>query len=664
MSDLKADNIAAAADRPSYGDVIAMLRLGRVSAFGRAALTTSLVLPVLIAVIWLATRPYRGVFHDGRFYAVEALNILLPRRFSTDPYFQSGSQGNFTIYTRLYAPLISLLGLSTAAMITTIAGQLLWLCALFRLAVALVRDRTLMLLSIAAVIGLPADYGMTYGEAWVTPRLFVEGLTLLALGYLVRRRPVRALLMLGIAAPLHPLMTLPGLAFVLVYLALDRPLWWAVMGGGAAVALALALTGIQPFANLLAVYDPQWFDVVRYRDAFCLMIDRAAFLDLQTINTVTLAVMGLIAADARGRRLLVAGLIVGLGGVVCTFVGGDLFRDVFVVEIQPWRAMWLIAVIANLYAVTAFLRLVREGDRLALVRLAFLSAAVPLVLSQFLFAFDFVSAPVLVITAGLALWQLRTCRPLPTSARLLGIFAIEASWAGAIFCCYGFKLMSDWTPDEFRIRATSAILLFASLAAIVALVKYREQPGHWLRRATPFVAASLLAAAVFGWDARTAWARFIESPQPTPPSLANLVPQSASVYWEDGLEMLWFRLKRPSYFSCDQGTGSLFYRGTAMEYWNRAQSFSKLRTPDFGISLSCAMLDEHDKADRTRTDLAYVCNRERSLDYVVLARPIAEVRPYKVWVSPARLRGATILNGEPSLFDTDQFYVYACADMR
>ena len=141
------------------------------------------------------------------------------------------------------------------------------------------------------------------------------------------------------------------------------------------------------------------------------------------------------------------------------------------------------------------------------------------------------------------------------------------------------------------------------------------------------------------------------------------MPQNASVYWEDGLEMLWFGLHRASYFSCGQGTGSLFYRGTAIAYWERAQSFWNLRTLDFEDP-GCPVLDRTRKPDRTRADLTSVCKRETSLDYLILARPVENVEASKVWLSPARLRATTTVNGEPQLFETDRFYVYSCADLR
>src|SRR5262245_51531068 len=103
--------------------------------------TTILCLALLIATLWMATRPYLGVVHDSRFYTVEALNELIPGRFADDLYFRYGSQGQFTLFTRMYKPFIAAFGVADGNLILTIIAQCLWLSGLFYLARNLFRDR-------------------------------------------------------------------------------------------------------------------------------------------------------------------------------------------------------------------------------------------------------------------------------------------------------------------------------------------------------------------------------------------------------------------------------------------------------------------------------------------------------------------------------------------
>jgi hypothetical protein len=631
---------------------------------------------VVIAVLWVMTRPYLGVFQDGRFYAVEALHVLMPQRFATDLYFRFGSQDNFTIYSRLYAPLISLLGLGTAALVATIAGQLLWLGALLRLASALMRDRTAALLAVIAAVALPSGYGMYlgYAEPFASPRLFAEAFDLLALGFLFSGRRIWALLLLALAVPLHPLMALTGFGFVLIYLAFERPIWWLVAVGGAALAIALSFAGVQPFANLRVTYDPEWFRIVKLREPLCLISEWGPVAYFRALDTVAFSLTALALARPSERRVLGVALAIGLGGLLCSLVGGDVLHDVFILEIQPWRTLWLPTLFANLYAVSTVMTLLRAGDRLDLTRLGFVTAVFSLLMCQFMSNFSemfiFPAASMMAVTAGLAIWQAVTGRPLTGGLRGLVWALIGCGWLAIIACVFGMGVLSYLTPRSANFYRYLAVAVVPAALVLTVVVTRSQQTGRRRQRRTARwtlpLALALLPAALYGWDARSAWNKFIEAPGPAPASLAEVLPADASVYWEGGLEMLWLRLRRPSYFSCDQGTGALFYRATAIEYWRQAQNFWPLHPLDFGSAV-CPTLDDSDNAQRSRADLASVCRREPALDYMVLARPAAAAAadiPAKTWIAPAKFHYDLVRNGQLKRMKTNRFYVYSCADLR
>ena len=169
----------------------------------RQAMLRALPLLCAIAVLWLATRHYFGVVKDAHFYMVEALRELDPAAFAGDMYFQFGSQGRFSLFSRLYAPFVSHFGAGAAGMGFTIAGQLCWILALGCLARNWIGGR-FMWLSLAAVIVMPNIYVyFAYGEQFATPRLFAEALTMLALA-LLGSRPVWTFVLLGLSATLPP----------------------------------------------------------------------------------------------------------------------------------------------------------------------------------------------------------------------------------------------------------------------------------------------------------------------------------------------------------------------------------------------------------------------------------------------------------------------------
>ena len=557
------------------------------------------------ALLWLATRRYFGTVFDGRFYMVEALNALHPGRFAEDLYFKFGSQGKFSVFTQLYLPLLRAFGVGPTAMILTIVGQLFWLFALLRLARSLVGGRV-MWLSAAMVIGLLQIYagGFGYGESYVTPRLFAEAFVMLALALLPSSRPW-AFVLLGLSAAIHPLMTLPGVAVAFVYLALSRPIWWAVMAAAAGLAAGLGLAGVEPFSNLFRTIDPAWFAIINIRSDYCLLTNWSADFFVHALSVIAWAVAALAMAGREHRRFLIAILLVGVGGLACTFLGGDLAHNVLVVEIQPWRSMWLLQLVSHIYTPVVLMALVAR-TRFDSFRLGAL------------------------LTLGLIL--------VSSVARLVR------------------------NPNSADFTPVSLALMIAGLAVIAAGLLL-EQKHERIVLAFALAGVALIPVALLRWDARTPWIRYLESPEPAPKDLAALLPEKASVYWEGGLEMLWLRLQRPSYFSCDQGTGALFYRATAMAYKHRAESFWPLRVGDFTQLDTCAILDPRPKPERSRIGLAKLCFRESGLDYLVLTRPLDGMSA-KIWDSPVYFQDVQSSAGKFFAPVAKRFYIYSCAGVR
>jgi hypothetical protein len=162
----------------------------------------------------------------------------------------------------------------------------------------------------------------------------------------------------------------------------------------------------------------------------------------------------------------------------------------------------------------------------------------------------------------------------------------------------------------------------------------------------------MLFCAALGWDQRTAWTAFVESSDAVPAELAGFVPSDATVYWEGGLELLWLRLKRPSYFSCAQAAGVMFFQGTAMAYAHRSESLGRCGRP----------AAEHE-ARTTRAELQRACAREPELDWIVLPRLVEDV-PRREWVSPVKLPELRITDGRLHIREHDRFHAYPCDALR
>ncbi len=218
------------------------------------------VLVALVIALWLATRPYLGIVGgDGRLYAVQALNALQNGRFADDMYFQFGSQDQFTLFSRLYAPFLALLGVGRGALVVTVLTQAAWVAGLVFLIHTLTRDLRQALLAAALVIALPSQYGpLGFGELFVSPRLFAEALSMLALAMLLRGRNVSSLAILLASASVHPLATVPALAVWFCYQFRPRPAWLGAAIVLLAVPVVLCVAGVAPFNWLGQTFDPAW----------------------------------------------------------------------------------------------------------------------------------------------------------------------------------------------------------------------------------------------------------------------------------------------------------------------------------------------------------------------------------------------------------------------
>jgi thioester reductase-like protein len=135
------------------------------------------------------------------------------------------------------------------------------------------------------------------------------------------------------------------------------------------------------------------------------------------------------------------------------------------------------------------------------------------------------------------------------------------------------------------------------------------------------------------------------------------------IYWEGGPTALWFLLQRPSYISCDSGTGTLFDRQTAIVFQKRFKSIAALNTADNIFVEICPPAQNTDQHQVTAASLASVCREQPALGAMVLLHDIADA-PHKTWTAPVPFGYVYGASKAPKLIQTDKFYIYNCADLR
>jgi hypothetical protein len=646
----------------SAGSLASPIVSTRDSRYGRIAI---LCIGLLIATLWLATRPYRGVIEDSRFYTVQALNALMPGRFAADLYFQFGSQDRFTIFSWIYAPFLSAFGIAGGNIILLLCGQLCWLSGIVYFARAIIRSRNGLVLAIVAAIVLPggAPVMMRYGEPSLTPRLFAEALTFWALGAMLRGSTFRALLLFCVTSIVHPIMTLPGLTALFIFEARKRPILWAVAAIGAIVVVGLALSGVRPFAGLTETFDPTWFAVVQERDSFCLPTQWSVLKCLQGCNIIALTALVISKTPREERQIPVILLIIALGGIALSLVG-DLTHHVLLVDMQPWRATWLLSVVINLFVGPMLARIPwRPGSSGRLATSLIVLALGLLALSEFIPLLYVISAPTILVA-----WLVSACedarqRPTPGLARIAVLASIGAA-LGASLLLIVVWIVSAATiqADIWRVLGGLSLTMVALGLIGLHLANATQRTRYTSVPAFLSVSIVLFALAILNWDQRMPWTKFIDTTESPPATLLSLLPGDSPIYWED-VTVPWFLLKRPSYFSCDQGTGALFSRGTAVNYGRRSVSLGTLRTLDFGRVFYCPAKARDSTAALTRDDVTHVCTEEPSLGALVLVKPVANVAA-RIWESPVTFQDVASTGGHLYPFSTDRFFIYTCDDFR
>lgn len=147
---------------------------------------------LLVLGAWLACNPYLGIVHDARLYVAQVLRTLHPDVFDSDLFFAFGSQDDFSLFSRLFAPLIAYFGTSAASLLIVALGHALWLSGAAALALRLAPDRAAAVAGLVLLAVMPSFYGgwevFSFGEGFATPRLLAEGIALWALWALADRR--------------------------------------------------------------------------------------------------------------------------------------------------------------------------------------------------------------------------------------------------------------------------------------------------------------------------------------------------------------------------------------------------------------------------------------------------------------------------------------------
>ncbi|MBJ3763663.1 hypothetical protein ILP92_12975 [Maribius pontilimi] len=614
----------------------------RVPLSSRKGLACLLALIVLV----LATRPYTGIAQDGHLYAVQALRALGGEALGQDLVFRYGNQGDFALFGKLYAPAIDALGLGRATFAFWLLGLAAWLASLVVLTRTVFGGTRRAFIAAGLALALSSGYGnllLGYGEAYVTPRPLSETFSMLALAMLWRGAHLSGGALLLVALAVHPLTGLAALT-VGAWIALGDWKRFAILAAvGSGMAFGLAWSGIGPFVWLLQALDPEWFALTRLRDSIVYPTGWNASLIFASLQ-LSVTVLLLVRLAGPSRR---ASFAIGLIGVACAMllvsvVGADLLGNRLIAALQFWRVLLFVTLFGNLLAIEA-LRLSQR--RVANVLILSLGIAVAEA------ALGLVPLGSAIVALGALLSAVAGRAGAGRARFVLDVLALSVAALGALLAASLIGTNAFALTDEAYGWKTA--LRIAAIA--LALTWLMRPPGRAEARAA--LVAGLGAVSVglgTSIDDRTAMQRFDTGVSPIDPAIVAAL-DGKTVYWEEGVGLLWFKLGMPSYFSCRQKSGIQFFRGQALEFERRAQALRGLNSGDFGgyVLGNCPQkLDPTQTGPQRAEQIDKACAAAGDLDVLVLRNRVADAAPraFKLPTDPSDgMSGSTA------------YYLYRCA---
>ena len=299
----------------------------------------------VLAAINAVARPNLGYVHDAQLYAGQVLHAVDPEAWKGDLFFEFGSQDRYSLFSRIVAPMVRLIGIDAAFFVIYLASAAIFLASLIRLTFKLLPG------SPGAVVGLVylCTAMVTYGgqnvfhvfEAFTTPRLIASGFALLGLSLTLERRGILACLVFAMAMVCHPLMAYPA-----ILLAAAHELWrWfgvkTLIGLALLACLGIGVVFSMPELSerLFGSIDMDWLDMIRWCSTYHFPKD-------WDHNNWTWAFLGIgmafvganVRGDHRGFFILLA--CVGLLGIIGSVIVCELLYAVPLMG-QPYRTLWL-----------------------------------------------------------------------------------------------------------------------------------------------------------------------------------------------------------------------------------------------------------------------------------------------------------------------------------
>lgn len=537
----------------------------------------------LLFLISSFLRPYIGIEHDSVLYALEVLNGASNGKFNSDLYFQFGTQGNYSLFSSLSIPFVTLLGIDWGFFTLFVLTRCIYVYAALQVSRLLVPSPSWAFVSAAGIVLFPIPYGpfeiFHSSEGFLTPRLMAEGISLLAIGYFFQAQGAKSLLCAGLALLLHPIMGFPVVLTVLFGLC-GRIYGWTRSLYGLAIVFPVFLLSLSllDLHSLLGIYDAQWQRLV-YQFTSYNHYWTWKFSDWAKVIAVFMALGAVCFCLNQKKRMLAYTLM--LVGLVCwatAFVGHSQ-AYLLIVQAQLHRAMWILSVLA----IPLCIQSVLVGWALPERR-------------RFL---------VLTLTAAFGLYHMQSVEKLVVASLCITICWIAirglrktpriSTWleSGMIATVIGFPLIVilgilvggftsgkpiDLSPQLaistlFGFGASISLGFFGFiLAKLFATPFLKNSKSFPLLLLLGFIVLALCQFQML-WPNRFSSSRQIsqqlELRQVKEYLTEKNLDEQLEIYWPGRCNLVWLRLEQNCFFDIREAAATIFNRKLGLALWNR-----------------------------------------------------------------------------------------------
>lgn len=557
--------------------------------------------------LWLLNHPYKGIWHDAQIYGLLAAHWHNPAAFSHDLFFRFGSQGELSAFTPIFGEMVAAFGLDLAARTVVLVGALVWSVAAAMLARdALGTGPTAVFAALVAVVVTlnysPEGWVFVLNENFATARSWGTAFGLASMAALVNphrfaRHLAWAFALLATA--MHPLMGVWACALVML---VHVPLRVAAV----LVCLPVVIAVLIGWADLptppLRVLRGDWLHYA-FEEAPSLVFRS---LDTSNLPRYVAAIAALIGGMKLGssklRFLYSRTALLAAGALVLALISRYWLPVEILLQGQPWRAFWVVLLLAALALIDVFQRAWREMSSLRPVLAGTVIALVAdlnnwMVLSGGLAILsclprlrercaEFASLRPRWVWAAVAVLAVMVAPDVVAEWDLLGRAPLEGAWSGPVWLL-GLLTGGTWhlalCLALFWGRASPRV---AGVIAVLGLPVLFGVYGNWDQRSP---------------DRKAMEACFVNDACSPHPFRSFIRPED-TVYWPGHEERIWFLLDSASYHGWIQGTGAVFSQQKFAEWARRKAWVRESKAPE------------------------HLCG-DHEIDWIVLDNPVSDIVP-------------------------------------